>query len=55
MTGKELNDELARLRYTKAGFAREIGVHKVTISRWCKGLQPVPKWVSKYLEMGSKL
>jgi transcriptional regulator with XRE-family HTH domain len=49
MTGQELRVALAALGLSQRFLASELGVHTVTVSRWCGDALPVPKYVSAYL------
>lgn len=37
MTGPDLRQRLAAVGLTQAELARQLGVHVVTVARWCSG------------------
>lgn len=55
MTGAELRATLARLRLRQIAFARELGVHRVTVAKWVSGELAVPRYAEAWLELASEL
>jgi DNA-binding transcriptional regulator YiaG len=51
MTGEEFKAALARLRLRQAAFARRLGLHEVTVSRWATGSRRIPNYIVAYLEL----
>ena len=51
MTAIELRAALKRLNLKQGHLAVTLGVHWVTVSRWCRGEMEVPRYVVAYLEL----
>lgn len=51
MTPEEFRAEMKRLGIRQVTFAWMTGMAPTTVSRWAKGIQPVPKWVDLVLEL----
>lgn len=49
MDGKRLTEALEALEWRQSDFCAATGVHRNTISGWCRGEAPVPRWVESYL------
>jgi transcriptional regulator with XRE-family HTH domain len=45
----ELRDMLADLGVSQTELARRLGVSRVTVNRWCQGIQPVPPYAVAYI------
>lgn len=50
MTSDELKLRREALRLTQARLARELEVDVITVSRWERGVYPVPKYIELALE-----
>jgi DNA-binding transcriptional regulator YiaG len=51
MTAIELRAALKRFGVKQGEVAVTLGVHWVTVSRWCRGEMEVPRYVVAYLEL----
>jgi transcriptional regulator with XRE-family HTH domain len=49
MTPDELQDLRARLYWSQAHLAQELGVSRSTVARWERGRQPIPPMASMAL------
>ena len=49
MTPETFRERRRRLRLTQAALASEVGVDSMTVSRWERGLHPIPKAVVRLL------
>lgn len=50
MTPEEFRAALKELGAKQVWFAHTTGMSPTTVSRWAKGLQPIPKWVTPLLD-----
>lgn len=50
MNPQELDDFLHRNKMTGRVLAAKLGVHRVTVSRWRNGREPIPKTVELALK-----
>ena len=51
MTGQELRQLRNQLRLTQLDLAEQLGVHKITVSKWETGVHKVPEAVAKLLPL----
>ncbi len=54
MTGEEVRQIRKRLGLTQAEFARLVGVHLVTVSRWEKGALGIRESAAKLMKLLAK-
>jgi len=45
VTADELRAFCEARHLTRRALARLLGVHPITVTRWCTGTYPVPHWV----------
>ena len=50
MTPKELKSRREALRLTQAQLARELGLDSITVSRYERGVYPIPKHIELAVE-----
>jgi len=51
MTKEQLTNNLRKLGWSQADFAKKTGVHRNAVNRWCTGKAKVPKVVDMYFEL----
>ncbi len=47
----DMGKDLRTLGYTHRQFAEKVGAHRVSVTTWCSGAKPAPKWVRPMLDL----
>ena len=51
MTPDELKRKLKEIGVSQKEFAEATGVHTNTVSQWARGINEIPPWVEKFIEL----
>ncbi len=51
MTPDELKRKLKEIGVSQKEFAEASGVHTNTVSQWVRGINEIPPWVEKFIEL----
>jgi DNA-binding transcriptional regulator YiaG len=51
MHAQELKAILKKLKVTPSGLTEQMGVSRNTVTRWCKGSNPIPLWAKKFVDL----
>lgn len=51
MTPDELKRKLKEIGVSQKEFADAAGVHTNTVSQWARGINEIPLWVEKFIEL----
>ncbi len=51
MTPDELKRKLKEIGVSQKEFAEATGVHTNTVSQWVRGINEIPPWVEKFIEL----